>query len=228
MKKVLSTKTLDPAALQYAQTQHLELTCIDFIEISGLAFNAADLDTTTFDAVAFTSANAVQYFFDNKNAATLVANKLIFALQGKTAEALAARNIQTAGFAASAAELAQVIIAAHNVKSVLHVCGNLKLTTLEDALTFSGIAYRHLLVYQTVKQGGKKVNSVFDAILFFSPSGVDSFLIENNLNSDVTCCCIGQTTAGALKQKTGRNNIILPKEPTPTAMLAAVAAYLEA
>ena len=225
---MLSTKTLDPAALQYAQTQHLELTCIDFIETSGLPFNTTDLDTTTFDTVAFTSANAVQYFFDNKNATALLANKLVFALQGKTAEALAARNIQIAGTAPSAAELAEVIISGNSVKSVLHICGNLKLTALEDALTFSGITYRYLLVYQTVKQGGKKVNDDFDAILFFSPSGVDSFLIENDLSSDVTCCCIGQTTAGVLKQRTGRNNIILPKEPTPTAMLAAVAAYLKA
>ena len=226
MKKVLSTKTLDPAMLQYAQTKQLELTCIDFIETSALAFNETTVDTNTYDAVVFTSANAVEYFFSNATASSLINNKAIYGLQGKTNEALLSHHLNAVATAASAAELAQVIIAGHKVKSVLHVCGNLKLTALEEALSFSGISYQHLLVYQTVKQTAQKVTDDFDAILFFSPSGVESFLVENELKNELLCCCIGKTTAAALKQKT--NHIILPGEPTPLAMLNAVAAYLEA
>ena len=50
-----------------------------------------------------------------------------------------------------------------------------------------------------------------DAILFFSPSGVESYLKDNKIKNEI-CFCIGETTASALENKT--KNIIIAEQPT--------------
>ena len=62
---MLSTKTLDSDTLAFAQTLNLEVECVDFIETVAAAFNAKNMQAQNFDAVAFTSANAVKFFFEN-------------------------------------------------------------------------------------------------------------------------------------------------------------------
>ena len=49
------------------------------------------------------------------------------------------------------------------------------------------------------------------AILFFSPSGVASYLKDNTIKKE-TCFCIGETTAEALQKIT--KNVIIAKNPT--------------
>jgi uroporphyrinogen-III synthase len=49
-----------------------------------------------------------------------------------------------------------------------------------------------------------------DGILFFSPSGVESYLQENKIENEA-CFCIGNTTAEALKYITP--NRIIANQP---------------
>ena len=56
----------------------------------------------------------------------------------------------------------------------------------------------------------KKFESKFDGILFFSPSGVQSFTEQNRLNS--TAFCIGETTASKAKKHT--HEIIIASKPS--------------
>jgi uroporphyrinogen-III synthase len=65
-------------------------------------------------------------------------------------------------------------------------------------------------VYETTLTPQKIKNSV-EAILFFSPSGVESYLKDNTLKKEV-CFCIGETTAEALQKTT--KNIIIAENPT--------------
>ena len=225
MKKVLSTKTLDGDALAYAQTQNLDVQCIDFIETTAIPFHLENIFLKNFDAIAFTSANAVKYFFKNSGEKDLLKGKQVYALQGKTSEELLARGIITDLGANSASELADVIISGKSARSVLHVCGNLKLAVLEQKLDHALIKYEDLVVYQTLTLVNKKVTGPFDAILFFSPSGVDGFMALNNFENETVCCCIGQTTRLALKEKRSAANIILPDQPSPISMLSAVTDY---
>lgn len=221
---MLSTKTLDPETLAYAQSLNLNVQCTDFIETSPVSFEIKDIDTGNFDAVVFTSANAVKYFFENKDAWNLLRSKLVFALEGKTNDALLVYEVIASGKAASANELADVM-AAEAVQSVLHICGNLRLETLEDKLKQAGIGYKDLAVYRTGILTDKKITEHFDAVLFFSPSGVDGFFSLNHVTDKTVCCCIGETTAQALRGKNKTANIIIPQQPSPVAMLAAVANY---
>ena len=222
---MLSTKTLDGETLAFAQTLNLDVQCIDFIETTALPFNLDSTGLQTFDAIAFTSANAVKFFFENELASSMINGKAVFALRGKTSEELLARGIKANTDASSANELADEIVSGRVIKSVLHICGNLRLPVLENKLKVAGVDYNNLVVYQTKVLANKKVNQPYEAILFFSPSGVEGFMGSNNFEAETICCCVGQTTANALKEKKSTANLIISNEPSPKAMLTAVADY---
>jgi uroporphyrinogen-III synthase len=226
MKTVLSTKTLDGITLAFAQTLSLDVRCADFIETKPLLFNIEHINFAIFDAVAFTSANAVNYFFENNRAADLIAGKQIFALQGKTTGSLLSRGITANLQAASADELADEIVKGKTCKAVLHICGEMRLPVLESKLKQAGLNYAEMVIYQTIVQTAKKIDESFDAILFFSPSGVEGFTALNDSGKAV-CCCIGKTTANALKDKNNTARIILPEQPSPSSMLSAVKVYFQ-
>ena len=225
MMKVLSTKTLDSDVLAFAETLNLQVVCMDFIEITAMPFDIKNIDPKNFDTVAFTSANAVKYFFENSESVELIKDKAVFALQGKTGEELLSRGIKANVTGNTAAELADNIIEAKPGKAVLHVCGNLKLPVLENKLKVAGIGYSDLIVYTTVLCNQLKINEVFDAILFYSPSGVEAFFGQNDVGGNTVCCCIGHTTANALRAKKNTVNIITSQQPTSAAMLTVVADY---
>ena len=81
---------------------------------------------------------------------------------------------------------------------------------LPDALKEAGIKFNEIQVYDTSLQP-QKIKTAVDAILFFSPSGVESYLKENKIG-DKKCFCIGTTTAEPLKEIT--ENIIIAKQQT--------------
>ena len=72
------------------------------------------------------------------------------------------------------------------------------------------IDYNEIEVYKTVLIPNK-IDTFIDGILFFSPSGVESYLNNNSITSQI-CFCIGTTTAKALADKT--NNVILANQPS--------------
>jgi uroporphyrinogen-III synthase len=81
---------------------------------------------------------------------------------------------------------------------------------LPDALAKAKISFNEIEVYET-RLTPHKINTTVDGILFFSPSGAESYLKENELNNE-TCFCIGTTTAEALTGIT--TNIVTANKPT--------------
>ena len=67
-----------------------------------------------------------------------------------------------------------------------------------------------------------QIKESFDGVLFYSPSGVNSFL-ENNTLGNKTCFCIGTTTAKALENKT--KNIVIASQPTVEHVIDEVIKY---
>ena len=65
-------------------------------------------------------------------------------------------------------------------------------------------------VYRT-HSNPKAFNRNFDGILFYSPSGIQSYLLENKLGNSMLFC-IGNTTAAEAKKHS--ENIILANKPT--------------
>lgn len=94
---------------------------------------------------------------------------------------------------------------------IVFFCGNKRLNTLPEALINRGFQCEECEVYQT-KLRVLKIEKEYDGILFFSPSGVESFLTENTIPEKATLFSIGKTTAKALSEKVN-NEIMIAAQP---------------
>jgi uroporphyrinogen-III synthase len=116
----------------------------------------------------------------------------------------------------NASKLADKIIKA-KTKNVVFFCGNKPRYELPDKLIKARIGVQKVTVYNTFTTS-IKVSKFYDGILFFSPSGVDSFLAENEFDEDTVLFAIGTTTGYALKDVT-RNRIIVSNTPAKDNMI---------
>lgn len=94
---------------------------------------------------------------------------------------------------------------------IVFFCGNKRLNTLPDELMNRGFQFEECVVYQT-KLNALKIEKQYDAILFFSPSGVESYWTENTIPEKATLFSIGKTTAKTLSGKV-KNDVIIAPQP---------------
>lgn len=219
--RVLSTKQLDEYLVANANKNGLELTCIDVIETTPLDFDLSDMSVDQFDTIVFTSANAVKGFFKNDRSKDIITSLKVCATNGKTKNLLEQYGIYISMTASGSAELADMIIADRRAKSVLHVCGDLHMDILGARLKEADITYRPLAIYHT-ELLYPAVSKEYDAILFFSPSGVDSYRKNNKLDPKVLYGCIGGTTAAHLSSRIAEAEIIEAATPDPEEMINAI------
>ena len=123
----------------------------------------------------------------------------------KTAESLREKGIFPLEVAPNAADLAMRIRNKYTEKSFVYYCGDKRLDLLPDALDNLRVSWEEVVVYQTTL-ARREFHKSFDAILFFSPSGVDSYY-EVNKNSRALALCIGETTALTVKKYTNRYEV---------------------
>ena len=99
----------------------------------------------------------------------------------------------------NATELAQNI--AKNYKNCVfyYFCGTIRREELPKALKSEKISLFEVKTYKTVLKT-KKFDQNWDGILFFSPSGVASYISENKPQRNTRAFCIGQTTAASAKK----------------------------
>ena len=109
-----------------------------------------------------------------------------------------------------ATDLGHWIAENHKNESFTFFSGNLRQDDLPEILANACVDLNEIQVYQTLLTP-QKISAALDGILFFSPSAVESFLKENQLESQF-CCCIGQTTAKALQGHT--KNIAIANQPS--------------
>mgnify|MGYP003342642958 CR=1 FL=1 len=227
MIKLLSTKQLDDKTIAYAQSLNLDVTCVEFIEITPVLWNESVLRDFVCDSVAFTSSSGVKYFLDHPIANEWIKTKNVFSISGKTYDELAKRDVNVISIAEDSVAMTEGVIEKNLTKCILHVCGNIRLDTLEKKLSQVGIQYYPLVVYNTKLNTSLHLEESFDAILFFSPSGVGGFLSANRINDKTICCCIGNTTAARLRSVVNSSKIIVSPFPSPKLMIERVAKYFE-
>ena len=92
----------------------------------------------------------------------------------------------------SAKELAKFIVKMR-MEEVTYFCGNLKRDELSITLSENNIAINEFEAYRTILNE-RKFESTFDGILFYSPSGIESYLNDNS-DTKAVAFCIGETTA---------------------------------
>lgn len=215
---ILSTKTLSGAQRKAVLDANFDLLEQDFIEVTNTPFSLQNIQ----ENLIFSSQNAVLSLLEQDGWEAL-RTKTAFCVGIKTKELLEQNGFTVDVYMDYASELAEIITLIYSQNSYTFFSGNLRKETLPEALKDAGIVFNEIEVYQT-KLAPFKISSLenFAGILFFSPSGVESYLKENKLKKEV-CFCIGETTAAALKGKT--KSIVVAEVPTIEDLIIALIEY---
>ena len=203
--RIVSTKKLSEVQKQTLLTADFLVFDADFIAIQNKDFAINSMN----DYSIFTSQNAVESVLTNKKLANIKIKKC-FCIGEKTKALLEENGFEVAVYSEYAAELASTICNQYPKNSFTFFCGNMRRDFLPDALRLVQIRLEEIKVYETILTP-HKIDFTPDGILFFSPSGVTSYLEENKIENE-NCFCIGTTTAEALKQVTP--NRIIANQPT--------------
>jgi uroporphyrinogen-III synthase len=150
--------------------------------------------------------------------------KNVFCVGIKSKELLEQNGFKVDVYMDYASELAEIITLIYNKESFTFFSGNFRKETLPKALKAAKIDFNEIEVYQT-KLAPFKISKEekFNGILFFSPSGVESFLTNNKIKDEI-CFCIGETTAEALKNNKIKN-IVIAESPSIDDVIAEVIEY---
>jgi uroporphyrinogen-III synthase len=205
MIRILSTKKLLPNQRQFLLNAGLSVIEADFISIKNKKFTFSEV----FNHLIFTSANAVKAVAEHPDVQEIRRNPC-FCVGEKTAAMLDAVGFTVVEIAENATALADIIKNDFHNERFSFFCGSLRMETLPMSLKIAGIPFNEIEVYETVL-APQKINTAVDGLLFFSPSAVESFLAENQIEDQI-CFCIGATTAKALEQKT--KNIVIANKPS--------------
>lgn len=214
---IVSTKKLQPIQKQLLSDAGISVLEEDFIETKIKNFELSKVH----ENLIFTSQNAVQSILQHPKSAELK-GKSVFSVGMKTKELLTENGFDVVAYTGYASDLAEIISLIYSSESFTFFSGNLRRDILPNTLKENGITFNEIEVYETIITS-KKMTSKQDGILFFSPSGVESYFKLNSIK-DETCFCIGETTAEALENKKVKN-IIIAEKPSVESVITQVIEY---
>ena len=203
--KILSTKKLSTIQKEALVNADFNVIEADFIKTEDKPFELKEVN----DNLIFTSQNAVHSLLSHPKCAELK-TKNVFCVGLKTKILLSENGFNVDVYTGYASDLAEIITLIHPNDSFTFFSGNMRRETLPQALKEENVTFNEIQVYETTLTPQKIKDSV-EVILFFSPSGVESYLKDNTIKKE-TCFCIGETTAEALQKIT--KNIIIAENPT--------------
>ena len=215
--RILSTKVLLSHQKQVLTDVGLEVLESNFIQVETKNFDLKGIK----DNLIFTSQNAVRSFLTHPKLEELkseLQQKKVFCVGVKSKTILTDVGFEVVAYTDYASDLAEIIGLIYANGSYTFFSGNLRKETLPLALKDAGIEFNEIEVYET-KLNPHKITTAVDAILFFSPSGVASYLKDNTIKKEL-CFCIGETTAEAL-EKSAKKIIVAP-QPSIEELLADV------
>lgn len=209
---IVSTRVLKGATKELMKHTRLQLIEKDFIAIEFLSINKIDL----LDHIICTSTNAVKSLVEQIGP-VLLRQKSFYCVGDKTTQLIKSFGGKVIVSCDYAEELAKVICARYAQFEFTFTSGTIRHETLPNQLKKHAVAYTEHHVYRTSLTSHTIVDQR-SGILFYSPSGVRSFLQKNTLTNE-TCFCIGKTTAQSLVGKT--DNIIIAPKPSVVQMVQA-------
>lgn len=213
--RVLSTRKLAPEMRERLLSAGVALVEADFIATDLLN---PDIETV-YDCLLFTSQNAVRSLLSHPHWEQI--KRPAFCVGQNTRDMLMAAGVKILTWAPYASQLAPMISEQFPSARITFFSGNLRMDTLPDWFAQHGITYNEYTVYQT-RLTPHRISEAVDGVLFFSPSGVQSYLQRNAL-AGKTCFCIGDTTASALKGLPVQ--VELAAEPTMASTVARCAQF---
>lgn len=206
MNTIISTKILTHQQKKILVERGYNVSDFNFIELS---FSNFEIQKTT-DFGIITSKNALKSCLNNTNF-KLLFTKIPFVCVGqetkKELEKAGLAVVETANYGS---DLAAILVEKYPNKNFTFFSGNLRRDELPNILNNNKVELIEIEVYKTQKKE-IKIKEFYDFILFYSPSGVESFA-KNNVFKHQKCIAIGTTTAYALQKYT--SNIYVAQQPT--------------
>ena len=210
--RLLSTKCLSAEQQNRLVQTGVSFSCWDFITITPKSFEV-NPENKSF---IFSSQNAVisvfnQFRFSGNNC---------YCVGEKTQKLLERNGQKVIKMAEKSSILVDFILKNAKNESFLFFTGNQRMPAIEAAFTQEKRTLEVIETYSTIAQ--PKAVGNYDAVLFYSPSGVESYLQNNRLDQSMSFA-IGETTALSLQKYT--DNIITATQPTIEHLIAAVRKY---
>lgn len=203
--RILSTKKLAVHQKQFLLNAGFLVVEADFIAVKLTPPDFSNIHKN----LIFTSLNAVKSVVASPKAVSLT-HRPVFCVGEKTKTLLEQHGFKVMAVADDGKTLSEIIKTQYPGRDFTLFCGNLRLPFVPEILAEYASSWNEIEVYRT-HLTPQKVNLDLNGILFFSPSGVESFLKTNVLN-DACCFCIGDTTAKALEGYT--QNIVVAGKPS--------------
>ncbi len=186
---VYSTKKL--SELQQKGLSHkIEVEDSDFIKIR---FNRIAPKTVKEEIknVVITSQNGVEAILNSFTKDEL-SFRNIYCVGRRTKKLIEQRIGTVKKSARNADKLASYLIENNKGETVTYFCSDIRLDTLPKKLIENGIGVNEVEAYKTMYSPAK-VDDKVNGVLFYSPSGVESYIQENETNK--IAFCIGESTA---------------------------------
>lgn len=215
MKSVLSTKKLSLSQRELLLNASVSLVEYNAIKIQ---FEVFEIPSKIKNAI-FTSQNGVHSFFENNRSSEI---KNCFCVGEKTKLLLEKNGLKVIKMTEYAADLASYLVENHKDDTFHFFCGNIRSEEIPSKLKENNVSFQEIVAYKTTLNP-IKINRQFNAVLFFSPSGVRSFFLENKLTNG-TAVCIGTTTASEAREYT--ENVVISNTTTVESVIAKAAKLL--
>lgn len=201
MNVLFTKKGLDRKLVSHLFGDRYSYDFIDVIKINAQSVEPFPLKNYS---LIFTSVNGVESFFENgfelNEVFTEKDYNRVYVVGPKTKNALRKRGFGTFKVCRHAQELNEFLVQHAQGEKLLHFCGNLSLDIIDPMRPLQNIHYRKIPLYET-QLLYPKVQTPYDAIVFFSPSGVRSFIAENSIENKILFS-IGHTTKNELAKHT--------------------------
>lgn len=202
--KVLFTKKIDEKIISQKIGNDFFYECIKFIDVETQMIPTKNIDTRGKSFI-FTSVNGVRSFLKNQlpycdNFTHLNTYNRIYCVGQKTKKELRKNAMWPYKSFPYASDLLNFLINNTQDEKFMHFCGNLSLDIVDNSRPLENIWYRKVVLYHTHLLY-PQLNRNYDAVVFFSPSGVQSFMKYNSLEN-LTIFSIGKTTEKELKKYT--------------------------
>lgn len=216
MHTILSTKRLKDNQRSLLLNAGISLVEYDAIHINFVPFKVP----ASVENAIITSQNAAKAI-DNAN----ISIKNCLCVGEKTKALLEENGLKVVKMTEYASELAPYLVENHKNAYFHFFCGNIRSDVIPSTLKENSVAFEEIEVYNTTLNP-KKFERQFDAILFFSPSGIRSFVEGNTtINADISAfsgmtkaICIGTTTASEAKKYT--ENVVISNSTTVESVIA--------
>ena len=168
----------------------LKVNHADFVKINSNRI-APSILKKAHKNIVITSQNAVEAILNSVPAEDLNFSN-IYCVGRRTKKLIEQKIGKVAHQAKNAEVLANYLVEYVEGDEVTYLCSDIRLDALPTILTDNNIKVKEIQAYST-KYDGFEVSNDVEAVLFFSPSTVDSFVQENSTRP--IAFCIGETTA---------------------------------